>query len=381
LRPTSQGTTSRGKRTKRRGGAAVLAGVLVALSLGAAAPQSAAPEHRDTSVVRTADDSTGRVLRVKVHGTSLEGNLEGDSPDRDVSVYLPPGYASHPHRSYPVMYMLHGFTNTDLSYFGDDPIADLDGIADRTISNGTARDMIIVTPNAMTVYGGSNYSSGATTGDWESFVSDDLVGYVDRHFRTIAQAKGRGLAGHSMGGFGAMRIGMKHPDVFSSLYIMSSCCIDAKSNIPTTPEAMAAFEAFKERPDDYTEVPQSIRTAVAAAAAWAPAPDNPPLYFDSPVKDGKPQESVIARMTANRPLALVDQYINNLRKQHIAFDVGDQDTNIRANLTEFDRVLTSYDVPHSFEVYPGNHVSGIPDRLEHDVLPFFAKKLAKASGR
>ncbi|MBD0843973.1 alpha/beta hydrolase [Streptomyces sp. TRM68416] len=374
-------STSQGKGTKKRTTAVVLAGLLVALSLGAAAPQSAGPAGRDKPVARAADDTTGTVLRVKVHGKSLEGNLEGDSPDRDVSVYLPPGYKSHPHRRYPVMYMLHGFTNTDLSYFGDDPIADLDAIADRTIGNGTARDMIIVTPNAMTVYGGSNYSSGATTGDWETFVSQELVSYVDRRFRTVPKAKARGLAGHSMGGYGAMRIGMKHPGVFSSLYIMSSCCIDAKSNIPSTPAAMAAFEAFQERPDDYTEVPQNIRTAVAAAAAWAPNPDKPPLYYDSPVRNGELQEPVIARMTTNRPLAMVDQYVNNLRKQHIAFDVGDQDTNIRANLTEFDRILTSYDVPHSFEVYPGNHVSGIPDRLEHNVLPFFAKHLAKASGR
>ncbi|MCZ9338707.1 esterase family protein, partial [Streptomyces sp. TRM76130] len=154
-------------------------------------------------------------------------------------MYLPPGYKSDPHRRYPVLYMLHGFTNTDLSYFGDGAGTHIPTIADRAIAGGTARDMIIVTPNAMTVYGGSNYSSGATTGDWESFVSRDLVSYVDRHFRTIDRPEARGLAGHSMGGYGAMRIGMKHPEVFSALYILSSCCISPTSNIPDTPEEMA----------------------------------------------------------------------------------------------------------------------------------------------
>ncbi|MFD5223918.1 alpha/beta hydrolase [Streptomyces tendae] len=371
--------TSPGKRRGlgRRAASVVTSGVLVAMCLAAAAPSAAGGADATDAAARADRDSTGTVLRVKVHGKSLEGNLEGDSPDRDVSVYLPPGYKSDSHRRYPVLYMLHGFTNTDLSYFGDGAGTHIPTIADRAIEGGTARDMIIVTPNAMTVYGGSNYSSGATTGDWESFVSQDLVSYVDKHFRTIDRVEARGLAGHSMGGYGAMRIGMKHPEVFSSLYILSSCCISPTSNIPDTPEEMAACGAFTERPDDYTEVPSSIRTAVAAAAAWAPDPANPPLYYDSPVKNGELDPAVFARMTANRPLAMVDQYVNNLRKQHIAFDVGDEDTNILANLTEFDRVLTSYDVPHTFEVYQGNHGNRVPERFEDEVLPFFSKYLAR----
>lgn len=362
-----------------RAGATALAGILVAMSLGAASPQSASPE-KNAPAAQSVRDSKGTVLRVRVHSKALKGNLEGDSPDRDVSVYLPPGYKSDSHRRYPVLYMLHGFTETDLSYFAAGASTHIPSIADRTISAGTSRDTIIVTPNAMTVYGGSNYSSGATTGDWETFVSSELVSYVDKHFRTIARAKARGLAGHSMGGYGAMRIGMKHPDVFSALYILSSCCISPTSNIPDTPEEIAAFEEFKERPADYREIPANIRTAVAAAASWAPNPDNPPLYYDSPVKNGEPQASVIARMTANRPLAMVDQYINNLRKQRIAFDVGDEDTNIAANLTEFDRVLTSYDVPHTFEVYSGNHGNRIPERFEKKVLPFFSDHLLSENG-
>lgn len=358
-------------RLRRRIGAVVSAAVLITVSLGAAPFES--------SVDRTAQNGKGTVLRVRVHGTSLEGNLEGDSPDREVSVYLPPGYKSDSQRRYPVLYMLHGFTETDLSYFATDARTNIPVSADRTLDAGTSRQMIIVTPNAMTVYGGSNYSSGATTGDWEAFVSHDLVSYVDRHFRTIPRAAARGLAGHSMGGYGTLRIGMKHPDVFSALYVLSACCISRTSNIPDTPEEMAEFEAFTERPEDYTQIPSGIRTAVAAAASWAPDPAKPPLYYDSPVKNGELQESVIARMTANRPLAMIDQYIGNLRRQRIAFDVGDQDTNIAANLTELDRVLTTYRVPHTFEVYEGNHTNRIPERFEKEVLPFFSAHLQRSS--
>src|SRR6185295_9806735 len=92
---------------------------------------------------------------------------------------------------------------------------------------------------------GSMYSSSVTTGDWETYVAGDLVAYVDAHYRTIPNRLSRGLAGHSMGGYGAVRIGMKRPDVFSSLYLMSSCCLGAQLN--PRPEQLAAAEAITTR--------------------------------------------------------------------------------------------------------------------------------------
>jgi len=97
--------------------------------------------------------------------------------------------------------------------------------ADKDIAAGTMREMILVNPDAFTKYSGSMYSSSPTTGDWQSYIADDLVSYVDKHYRTIANRMSRGLGGHSMGGYGTIRIGMKRPDVFSSLYIMSACCL------------------------------------------------------------------------------------------------------------------------------------------------------------
>jgi hypothetical protein len=61
------------------------------------------------------------VQRIKVHGRSLEGNLEGDSPDREVCVYLPPSYATARNRRYPVIYLLHGFTDNTDNWWGFKP--------------------------------------------------------------------------------------------------------------------------------------------------------------------------------------------------------------------------------------------------------------------
>src|SRR5262245_53526165 len=144
----------------------------------------------------------GKVDVVTVHGTSLEGNLERDSPDRQVSIYLPPGYQRDTARRYPVMYLLHGYTDTDDRWFGRvKHFIDVPAVADRAIAAG-AGEMLIVMPNAYTRFQGSMYSASVVIGDWETFIARDLVAYVDSHYRTIASRAGRGLAGHSMGGYG-----------------------------------------------------------------------------------------------------------------------------------------------------------------------------------
>ena len=137
-------------------------------------------------IVATAQEAApalkGSLERIKVFGTSLEGNLMGESASPDVSIYLPPSYAKDRSRRYPVVYLLHGYTGTDLSYFG--PAGrQLHRIAERVYQSGAAREMILVMPNAMNAYGGSMYSNSVTAGNWEGYIADDLVAYV----RTLKQ--------------------------------------------------------------------------------------------------------------------------------------------------------------------------------------------------
>src|SRR6185312_8191295 len=165
-----------------------------------------------------------KVENIKIHGTALEGNLEGDAVDRDVIVFLPPGYASDRNRRYPVVYALHGYSIGAQQWSQEIHVPQtLEG----AFALG-AQNMIVVLPDSKTVHNGSMYSSSATTGDFENFIARDVVSYIDAHYRTIPSRNSRGLVGHSMGGYGASRIGMKHPDVFGSLYIMSPCCLSAR---------------------------------------------------------------------------------------------------------------------------------------------------------
>ena len=387
----------------RRSGAVRLAcssglTVVVALTLGASVfSQTSAPQKK------------GVVERIKVHGKALEGNLEGDSPDRDVFVYLPPGYERNRNQRYPVVYLLHGYGLTAERWM---PFGNLAAAADQDIAAGTMKEMILVNPDAFTKYSGSMYSSSPTTGDWEAYLAEDLVAYVDSHYRTIPDRMSRGLGGHSMGGYGTIRIGMKRPDVFSSLYIMSACCLmnnpgagrgnrgrgeaangargdAARGEVARGDVARGDGNRGDGNRGDGT-AGQGNRgqgrgnrgagafgnVQAAEAAAWSSNPKNPPEFFDLPVKDGQPQPLVVAKWVANSPLAMLDQYLTNLKKYHaIMGEVGTED-GLAASNRELDQILSTFGIVHTFETYEGNHTNRVPQRFEAKVLPFFSNNLS-----
>ena len=308
------------------------------------------------------------VERIKIHGKALEGNLEGDAVDRDVFVFLPPSYAKEKSRRYPVIYALHGYSIGAEQWTHEIHVPQT---IEGAFAQG-AKEMIVVLPDSKTLHNGSGYSSSVTTGDFERFIAHDVVAYIDAHYRTIPERASRGLVGHSMGGYGATRIGMKHSDVFGSLYIMSPCCLSPRS--APNPDVDKALEAVK-TPEESANLPFFPRATLATAAAWSPNPKNPPLYLDLPTKDGQPQPDVLAKWTANAPLAFIDQYIDNLREYHgISIDVGDQD-GLRVDTAKLHDVLDKYGVANSFEVYEGTHTSKVADRIQNHVIPFFSQNL------
>lgn len=310
------------------------------------------------------------VEHIRIHGASLEGNLEGDAVDRDVFVFLPPGYAAQKTRRYPVVYALHGYSIGAEQWTHEIHVPQT---IEGAFAQG-AQDMIVVLPDSKTVHNGSMYSSSATTGDFEKFIAHDVVAYIDSHYRTIPHRTSRGLVGHSMGGYGASRIGMKHADVFGSLYIMSPCCMSARGAGPVNPETEKTLEAVKTA-EDSAKLSFGLRAQLASAAAWSPDPKNPPLYLDLPTKNGVVQQDVLAKWAANAPLAFVDQYIDDLRLYHgIAIDVGDQD-GLRFDAGKLHQILDNYGIANSFEIYSGTHTSKVADRFQNHVLPFFSKNL------
>jgi len=305
---------------------------------------------------------------IKVHGSSLEGNLEGNSADRDVLVFLPPGYRLNRNRRYPVLYALHGYSIGAEQWSGEIHVP-------QTLEGAFAlgsREMIVVLPDSKTVHNGSMYSSSVTTGDFENFIAHDLVAYIDSHYRTLPGRASRGLVGHSMGGYGATRIGMKHADVFGALYIMSPCCLSVRE---APPPAILNELADVKSPADSAKLSFFARATLAAAAAWSPNPEKPPLYLDLPIENGVQQPEVLGKWAANAPLAFADQYVGNLRLYPaIAIDVGDQD-GLRIDTAKLQALLQRNGIASTFEEYKGTHTSAVAVRFQNFVMPFFSKQL------
>jgi S-formylglutathione hydrolase FrmB len=313
-------------------------------------------------------DLKGKLEKIKVHGKSLEGNLEGDSPDRDVFVYLPPSYQSDPNRRFPVVYTLHGYGLHAEQWVGFANFGNLE----KDVAAGTAKEMILVAPDAFTLHNGSWYSSSAATGDWETFLTSELVSYIDSHYRTIANRASRGLMGHSMGGYGTFRLGMKHAGVYSSLFAMSACCM-IDTGEPTA--AMTQLEAVKTK-EDAAKIGFNQKSPLARAAAWSADPGKPPLFFDLPVKDGKAQPMIQAKWMANSLMVMLQEYAPNLQKMKaIRMNAGTEEPLLQPN-RDMDEALTNAGVSHKFEIFEGDHNGKVGVNFETKVLPFFSDELA-----
>jgi S-formylglutathione hydrolase len=328
------------------------------------------------ALASVAGGQTGEIVRDTIHSPALEKNVYGDSPDRTLAVYLPPSYRTATARRYPVVYLLHGFGGTENQWVTSMPVR----IAmDSALKAGTAREMIVVMPNGRNKFNGSFWVNSSSTGNWEDFVAKDLVAFIDRKYRTIARAESRGLAGHSMGGFGTFAIGMRRAgDTYAALYALSGCCTSSGAGRASAVwDSVAAVKTLEDvaRTSFYPQV------TLALSAAFAPNPANAPLYFD-PVfvrRDGQFVVNEAARLAwqDNSPLLSIPKSADRLKRlKGFMFDVGLSDPLVPlAALAAVDSALIRAGVPHAFETYDGNHSNRIAERLATKVLPFFTRTL------
>jgi S-formylglutathione hydrolase FrmB len=325
----------------------------------------------------------GSVVETTIDSPALKGNLVGDPTRRPLAVYLPPSYSDPVKRRYPAVYLLHGYQGSHKQWMAGGKEWNIRDAMDKLIRAGKVREMILVMPDARNRYGGSFYTNSVATGNWEDYIAQDLVAFVDGAYRTLPAAASRGIAGHSMGGYGALKLAMKHPDRFGAAYGLSSACLGWAGDLSLTSPAWAGTLSFtgldELKPDEKRYLSQAY---MALAAAWSPNPANRPFFADLPVarRDGGFERvaAVEARWSANMPLAMADQYRSNLRRlRGIAFDVGrrDQFTHIPATNRAFAAALKRNGIEHAFEEYDGDHNDRAAHRIEAKLLPFFSRAL------
>lgn len=329
---------------------------------------------------------TSRLLRLRVGSRALEGNLLGDSSIRNVVVYVPPDYATSGSKRYRTLYLLHGFgarRNGQNAWITGYRGFHLGHTMDSLYAAGAVRDLIVIAPDASNFWGGAFYRDSPVAGGWETFITRELVGAIDASFRTIARRDARGLAGHSMGGYGTLTLAAKHPDIYGAAYAMSPCCI--------APAAEAADLSPMWKLIATATDAQSVRGAgfyggalMGLATAYAPNPTKPPLYIDLPFRVvGErmvPVPDVANKWMSQAPLRLVDSLSGNLKRlRAFGFDAGRNDNfkDIPILTAIIDSLFTRRGVAHRFELYDGDHGNRIGQRLPAIVLPFFDKALMR----
>jgi S-formylglutathione hydrolase FrmB len=344
--------------------------------------------HPSFAQLATSPAAAGQLIEFKLSSSALKNNLLGDPVEQDIAVYLPPSYQTSPTKRFPTLYLLHGFTGTITAWTKNGYQGmSLQPLMDELIKAGKIREMIVVVPNGRNSYGGGFYTNSTVTGNWEDYIYRDLVGHIDANYRTLARAESRGIAGHSMGGYGALVLGMKHPDVFSAVYALSPCCVAFEADMSDENTAWKTTIRLSSK-DQLPLPPKSLAhffslAFVATAASFSPNPGRAPFFVDLPYQEREGRieknEPAYTRWRAKMPLYMIDENKTNLQKLRGLFlDYGEREefSHIRLGTALFSKALAERNIPHGFEVYAGgDHGSRIRERLETRVLQFFSDKL------
>lgn len=326
----------------------------------------------------------GRIVRETVYSPSLEGNLLGDSPNRQVTIYLPPSYDDGDNLAYPVVYLLHGYTgNHDLWNGGGYSSGKISGnILDSMkswLKEGKVEEMILVMPDSHNKLQGSMYTNSSTTGNWADFIAKDLVQNIDGKYRTLPQRESRAVIGHSMGGYGGMKLGLLYPDVFGGMGGMAGL-YDLEVHINGSSGSYADGSGISDWDQFYSS--DNVQMHIAIAAAFAPNPNRPPVYCDFPFiyTDANPRrvvknQEVYDKFLEHDILRMAEGRVDVLLSMRAIYvDCGTGDGLIRHARMLHDK-LDEHGVEHVYKEFAGTHTSHVMNSTG-DALEAFSSAMA-----
>lgn len=304
----------------------------------------------------------GRIVRETFYSPSLEGNLLGDSPNRQVTIYLPPSYDTEQERRYPVVYLLHGYTGNHNLWTGGSYISgNIVSSMGSWLKSGKVKETILVMPNSYNRFLGSYYTNSPATGNWADYIAKDMVNYIDSNYRTLPQRESRAVIGHSMGGDGGVRLGMLYPDVFGCMGGMAGDYDYLGYWLPTG-SASFAHASTIEGWNQFNTLKWDIKWYFAVSAAWAPNLNNPPFYCDFPYTytDDKPRKvlevrEVLDKFAQHDIINTLDNHIDALLSMRAIYvDCGTSDEGIVTSRTLHQK-LNDLGVNHVYKEFSGNH--------------------------
>lgn len=308
----------------------------------------------------------GKLERLEHISRLLRDNPLGDPHERELFVYTPPGYGEGSRR-YPTVMLLAGYAGTHRSLLGFDPFEpNVVERFDRLLRAGASEPAILVFPDAFNRWAGSQFLDSTATGLYQSYLVDEIVPFVDAHFRTVKSREGRAVAGRSSGGFGALRLGLDRPECFA---VLGSHAGDSAFELSIRPELTAAaiaydraggVEAFvaalgdNPRPSSF-----SALMIVAYAAAYAPLDAGPlpraALPFDP--KSAELDAEVWRRWLGHDPLERLRSEPKALCDMSLVYlDAGDRDEHgLQFGARRMAELLRARGAPVQHEEFPGGH--------------------------
>jgi enterochelin esterase family protein len=311
----------------------------------------------------------GRVVVETIASAVLRDNPLGDPAERSVPVYLPPSYGATRRARFPVVHLLAGFTGCGRSFLNFQAYGEtLPEKLDRLIGAGRMGEMIVAMPDCYTRLGGSQYLNSPATGRYEDHLVHEVVPEIDRRFRTLAAREHRGIAGKSSGGYGAMVLAMRHPDLFSACASHSGDCAFELCYLPDFPKFVTELSrhgTIQAYLDSFWAAPAKesrhvmMMNVLAMAAAYSPNRRRTPVMADLPfdLETAELIPAVWKRWLAWDPLRMAPERVAALRALRLFYvDAGSRDEFfLHLSSRILSRRLAELAVPHVREEFDGGH--------------------------
>jgi enterochelin esterase-like enzyme len=315
----------------------------------------------------------GRVEMPSFESALLKGNCAGDPHVREVAVYLPPGSGERGERL-PCVWLLASFTSHAHGFLETHPWRrGVVSLYDEAVAAGAAPRAILVMPDCFTWLGGSQYVDSAYLGPYERYLVEELVPFVDATYPT--RPGSRAVVGKSSGGFGALRLGMRHPELFGAIASISGdvafedslgpellACL--RGLVPYQGDPARFLEAFRSDPD-LSGDGHAVINALAMAACYSPNLESS-LGFDLPMdlRTGERKQTVWNRWLAFDPLNAVGEHaaaLQRLRLLHLECGLRDE-FHLQWGTRRLSNRLRALGIPHDHEEHEGGH-RGLDPRL------------------
>ncbi len=314
-----------------------------------------------------------QIIRDTVYSNAVSINKLGDNPNRELFIYLPKQYKENSNKSYPTVYLLHAFGTKLDSWLGKDGYENMNvsEVLDSLIEHKVISPMIVVMPDTYTHLGGSWFTNSPSAGNWMDFVANDLTLFIDKNYRTIKNKNARGIAGQSLGGYGALLVGMSHSEVFGSILSMSSPNI-----FNSNPFGNQAFETALQVIEFNPEAWNIFQKLMwSKAVSFSSLPDSPPFYAELPVTKSKTGEflnykEIWGKWDSYLLSNYTPHFISSMKQQQIMLQIGDQDPLIN-ELKKYSAFLNNNNIDHELSVFSGDHVNGVRGQFENSVFQFF----------